>query len=342
MQRATVDPERIAALVESAADAGFTGAVRVDIGDEVVHQSAHGSADRAHDVDNTVDTLFAAASATKGFTALVAMRLVDEDRLTLDTTVRSIVGDELPLVSAAVTVRHLLAHRSGLAEYCPELDDEPATGPGAPTVTQCHIVGTDDVISILRDLPMIDEPGAVFSYNNSGYVVLAAIVERITGLSIGDAIAQFVVGPAGLARTAMLRYDELTGDAAVGYVDRSGLRTNVHAVPNRGVGDGGLFTTLDDMARFWRNVPAGAVVGPASWTLMTTPQGRTPRGTPYGLGFWLDSRTDAVALEGADHGISFRSVHHPSAQVTWTVISNWTDGAWPLVAELTRELPGET
>jgi hypothetical protein len=68
--------------------------------------------------------------------------------------------------------------------------------------------------------------------------------------------------------------------------------------------------------------------------MMTSAQGQTPRGTPYGLGFWLDPTTDAVSLEGYDSGISFRSVHRPSTGVTWTVASNWTDGAWPLADEL--------
>ena len=106
----------------------------------------------------------------------------------------------------------------------------------------------------------------------------------------------------------------------------------------RGIGDGGLYTTTEDLTRFWQALFAGEIVRPATLARMTTPQGHTPGGTPYGLGFWLAPHTDAVDLEGYDAGISFKSVHQPSRQVTWTVISNWSDGAWPLADHMARLL----
>ena len=108
--------------------------------------------------------------------------------------------------------------------------------------------------------------------------------------------------------------------------------------PLRGIGDGGVYTTTADMTRFWRALFAGEIVRPGTLDRMTSPQGHTPSGTPYGLGFWLDANTDAVELEGYDTGISFKSVHQPSHRLTWTVISNWSDGAWPLVDRVARTL----
>ena len=110
----------------------------------------------------------------------------------------------------------------------------------------------------------------------------------------------------------------------------------------RGLGDGGLYTTTEDMARFWQALFADEIVRPATLALMTTPQGHTPGGTPYGLGLWLDPHTDSVDLEGYDTGISFRSVHQPSRQLTWTIISNWSDGAWPLADRVVRLLGTST
>lgn len=71
---------------------------------------------------------------------------------------------------------------------------------------------------------------------------------------------------------------------------------------------------------------------------MTTPHGHTPGGTPYGMGFWLSPYNDSIELEGYDSGISFRSVHQPSRDVTWTVLSNWTDGAWSVTDQLAQLL----
>jgi CubicO group peptidase (beta-lactamase class C family) len=78
---------------------------------------AFGLADRAHEIANTVDTVFAIASGTKGFTALTVMSLVQDGAISLSTTARSVLGGDLPLIDDAVTVEHLLAHRSGIGDY---------------------------------------------------------------------------------------------------------------------------------------------------------------------------------------------------------------------------------
>ncbi len=329
--------ERIATVVDRAARAGFDGVVRVDVVGTVEHASAHGLADRAHSIPNTIDTRFAGASALKGCTALTIMSLVQAGTLTLDTSVRSILPDCESFVAPAVTVRHLLSHRSGLGEYCDELDTSPPTGPGSASRglrAQCSIEQPAAIIALMARTPARSAPGVEFRYNNAGYVVLALLAETVTGTPFVELVDRQVFAPAGMSRSAILSYDELDGDVAVGYLERTGLRTNVHAVPNRGVGDGGLFTTAADMVRLWSALTNGTLVDREVVSIMTTPQGQSRRGTPYGLGFWLDPTTDAVTLEGYDHGISFRSVHRPSTAVTWTVASNWTDGAWPLADEM--------
>ncbi len=328
--------ERIAAAVDRAARDGFAGVVRVDVDHSILHASAHGLADRAHAIANTVDTRYAGASALKGCTALVVMGLVQSGLLALDTSVVSIIDEATSFVDAAVTVRHLLSHRSGIGEYCVEIDagrvpDPDATEPGpAP----CSLDHPSAILTVMAGVAARSEPGTEFQYNNAGYVVLALLAERVAGTPFVELVERRVLAPAGMANSGILSYDELSGDVAIGYRERTGLRTNVHAVPNRGLGDGGLFTTAADMVLFWQALADGTIVDADLVEMMTTPHGRTPRGTRYGLGFWLDPNTDAVTLEGYDIGISFRSVHRPSTATTWTVASNWTDGAWPLADEL--------
>ncbi len=103
-----------------AAETGFSGVVRVDRGDDVEFVNAYGLAHRGFEIANTIDTRFGIASGTKGFTALTVMSLIEEGRLTLGTTARSVLGDDLPLIDDAVTVEHLLAHRSGIGDYYDE------------------------------------------------------------------------------------------------------------------------------------------------------------------------------------------------------------------------------
>ena len=109
------DLDRIAAAT------GFSGVVRVDGLEGIELVRAYGLADRAHAIPNEVDTQFGIASGTKGLTALVVMRLVENGALELSTTARSVLGADLPLVDERVTVEHLLAHRSGIGDY---LDEE--------------------------------------------------------------------------------------------------------------------------------------------------------------------------------------------------------------------------
>ena len=111
------------ALREVAEASGFSGVVRVDrVGEEPVVQ-VHGLADRAHGVGFTDDTRVGVASGAKGFTALTVMRLVEDGVLTLDTRARALLGDDLPLIDDAVTIEHLLAHRSGIGDYLDESED---------------------------------------------------------------------------------------------------------------------------------------------------------------------------------------------------------------------------
>jgi CubicO group peptidase (beta-lactamase class C family) len=104
--------------VEGAAECtGFSGVVRLDRSGENEFSTAYGFADRAHGVLNTVETLFATASGSKGLTALAVMSLVERRMLELGTTARSLLGKYLPLIANDVTIEQLLAHRSGIGDY---------------------------------------------------------------------------------------------------------------------------------------------------------------------------------------------------------------------------------
>ena len=109
----------------------------------------------------------------------------------------------------------------------------------------------------------------------------------------------------------------------------------------RGSGDGGIYTTVEDIRTLWAAFFAGRIV-PADWVReMTRPRSDAPDGSRrYGFGFWLHPATDTVILEGYDAGVSFRSLHDPQADVTATVISNWTDGAWPIATRLDERFGG--
>jgi CubicO group peptidase (beta-lactamase class C family) len=262
------------------------------------------------------------------------MALVESGTLGLDTTARSLLGDDLPSIDDAVTIEHLLAHRSGIGDYL----DEETLGDISDHVMPVpvhRLASAEDYLAVLDGHPQVAPPGDRFAYNNGGFVVLALLAERAAGVAHDQLLIDTVCRPAGMMSTSMLRSDSLPPGVATGYLDPHGLRTNALHLPVVGCGDGGVFTTLDDMTRFWEALFGGAVVSLSTVTSMTATRSRSDqRNRSYGLGFWLDHERPTVLLDGYDAGVSFRSLHDPDRGTTLTVIGNWSDAAWPMLRAL--------
>ena len=328
-----------AAVDEMAQRTGFSGVVRVDRSGDTEVCTAYGYADRAFEIPNTVDTRFGTASFAKTLTALVVLALVERGTLGLDTTARSLLGHDLPMVADDVTVEHLLAHRSGIGDYFDE-DEEVELSDYVLPVPVHELATTEQYVRVLDGHPAKFAPGERFSYCNGGYVVLALIAERAAGVPFHELVRRRVCEPAGMVDTAFLRSDELPGRAALGYLEADGARTNVFHLPVLGSGDGGIYSTVADVSAFWQSLLAGTIVSRDWVGAMLRPRSETTDGRRYGLGFWLAAEGDAAVLEGSDAGVSFRSVHDPPQELTHTVISNMSNGAWPLARLLSARLGG--
>lgn len=328
------------AVDEVARRTGFSGVVRVDRAGVTELEAAYGFADRAHGIRNQVGTQFGTASAAKTLTALAVMSLVERGTLGLGTTARSLLGDDLPLVADDVTVEHLLAHRSGIGDYF----DEEQSGDITSYVLSLPVhrfETAEDYLPALDGYPAVFSAGERFAYNNSGYVVLAILAQRASGVAYHDLVRTLVCEPAGMVDTEFLRSDELPGRAAAGYLTVDGARTNVLHLPVRGAGDGGVYSTAADLHAFWKALLAGRIVSRAAVAEMVRPRSDWPEESErYGLGFHLHATGDAVWLEGYDAGVSCDSLHQPSLGLTWTVIANWSQGAWPLVTLLNQRFSG--
>jgi CubicO group peptidase (beta-lactamase class C family) len=321
-----------------ATETGFSGVVRVDRGERIELLKAYGLAHRGFEIPNRAETQFAIASGTKGLTALAVMSLIEEGRLEPTTPARSVLGKDLPLIANEVTVEQLLAHRSGIGDYLDEEAGLPVTDYLMPVPVH-ELAGTERYLGVLEGHPQEFSPGQRFSYCNGGYVVLALIAERCAGIPFHDLVEQRVCKPAGMRDTAFLRSDELPGSAAIGYLAAEGSRTNVLHLPVRGSGDGGAYSTAGDISSLWTAVFAERIVSADRIAEMVAPRSDAPaQAMRYGLGFWVHPKRDVVALEGYDAGVSFRTVHDPGEGLTHTVMSNTTDGAWPIARYLNEQL----
>jgi CubicO group peptidase (beta-lactamase class C family) len=318
------------ALDSLASEKAFSGVVRIDRAGQVELAKAYGLAHRALEIPNEVDTQFATASATKSLTALAVVSLIEAGLLELSTSARTVLGSDLQLIDDDVTIEHLLSHRSGIGDYLDENEDMDLNDYLMPVPVH-ELATTEDYVAVLDGHPQKFAPGSQFAYCNGGYVVLALIAERVSGVPFQELVRQRVCEPAGMRDTEFFRSDDMPGRCALGYLEIDGVwRTNVFHLPVRGSGDGGIYTTTGDVSSFWKALFAGRIVS-SDWVReMVSPRSVASDGRRYGLGFWLHTTTDAVQLEGCDAGVSFRSVRDPASELTYTVISNTADGAWPI------------
>lgn len=319
-------PDDLRDALREAENEPSAGVVRIDEGGRTLLNHAWGLADRRHGIAMTPEHRVAVASGAKGFTALAVMSLVADGTLTLATTARSLLGEDLPLVPDDVTIEHLLAHRSGIGDY---LDDDADTAEYLLPGAMSGYVDPEDYLAVLDGHEPTFPPGTDFSYCNGGYVVLAILAQRACGTPFHDLVRTRVVEPAGLTATAYLRSDDLPGDAAVGYVEVDGAwRTNVHHLPVIGGGDGGIWTTAADLVTFWDALLAGRIVPRALVDDMLRERTlESDDELAYGLGFWLPE-PGVVQLVGQDAGASFSSRHTIATARTASVLATTADAAW--------------
>jgi CubicO group peptidase (beta-lactamase class C family) len=328
------DLEKLVAT--TAAAHGFSGAVQVTLDRAMALAEAFGEADRSAGIRNTVDTRFGIASGTKFPTALAAGALIDDGVLTLDDPLVDVVSVPLPGVSAGVTIGHLLTHTSGVYDYLDEdvIDDADNF---ELSIAPYKLLGPRDYLPMLVAGPAKFEPGARFSYSNGGCVLLGLALEEVAGCSFHTLIEERVLRRCGMTDSGFFRFDRLPPRVANGYVetDNGGWRTNIYSLPIIGGPDGGMFATVGDIDRLWRGFFAGAVLSPELTSLFLKKAAtRVEKAhTFYGHGVWIHDDGAGPPLHyivGSDAGVSFRSSAHSDGTFA-TVVSNTSEGAWPMI-----------
>jgi len=325
--------------IDEAIGQGFSGAVRVTLDGKVVYQRAAGMADRANRLPNTLTTRFGIASGTKLLTALTIGGLIEDSPLTLDTPLRDCIGEPLPFDPGAVTIAHLLTHTSGLPDYFDEelFDDYDDVHFSIPWYA---LRGPRDYLPLFPD-SVTSAPGEKFAYNNGGFILLGIVIEALTGGTFTEAVSDTVLHPAGMDRSGFFAMNRLPEETALGYIkDDQGWRTNVFNLPIIGASDGGLFSTLDDIDALWAALWGGKILSPAMVEAFAAPAARSSEERSYGHGLWIDEPPGGRVhlITGADAGVSFQSLVQRDRGLRLTVMSNSSQGAWPIVRALKEML----
>jgi len=263
----------------------FSGVVLIGANGEPIFRQAYGLADREHGVPNTVDTRFGTASMGKMFTAVAALQLVQAGKLKLSEPIRNYLPDYPNKdVASKVTIHQLLTHTGGTGDmFGPELDKH-----------RLELRTHDDYIHLFGSRPLTFEPGSRWEYSNYGFVILGAIIERVSGENYYDYLRNHIFDPAGMRSIRFPSEGEPEPGRSVEYTKQGGntwhaARSNAVGTagsgPIRGMAAGGASTAIDDLLRFANALQEHKLLDAHYTELLTTGQVSTPNGGHYAYGF---------------------------------------------------------
>jgi CubicO group peptidase (beta-lactamase class C family) len=296
----------------------------------VLAEVALGDADRANGRPNTMTTRFAIASVGKLFTAVALVRLVERGAVTLDARAHDLLpAERRPSgLHPAVTLEHLLTHRSGLTDY---IDD--AGGEDFATLfverSPARFRTPSDLLPLFEDRPPRALPGAEVRYNDGGFVLLGLVLEELAGRSYYDVIADEVFAPAGMTASGFPSLDDVEPGLATGYLrpgsEGEPWRTNIYSVTARGQPDGGAYATAGDLVAFLDAFLAGRLVGERWRDEMLRPHAWDAEdGAHVGLAWWIggEGRRAWVRHSGGDPGVGADLCWYREAGVRTAVLTN--------------------
>lgn len=293
-----------------AGDATPGAAVRVIRDGEVILTRTYGMANIESGQPVTAATNFRLASISKQFTAMSILMLIEQNRLTLDTVLLQIFQD-FPAYGDDITIETLLQHRSGLLDYEP-LVPEDAT-------EQVHDA---DVLEILKQQDAgYFPPGSDYRYSNSGYAVLAMIVEEMSNRSFAGFLQARIFTPVGMKNT--VAYEEgisTVSDRAMGYtVTDDGVEFTDQSLYSAVLGDGGIYSSLDDLYLWDQALYRDDLISAESKQQMLTPALEN-----YGFGWRIDNYDGHLRYHHSGSTSGFRNYlqRFPDQELTVIVLTN--------------------
>ena len=295
----------------------FSGVILIGQKNSIIYEQAYGLANIADSVPITDTTAFQLASVSKQFTAVAILQLYERGKLQLNDC----VADYLPgFPYPDITIHQLLVHRSGLPNYHYLCDRKPMLND--PYFSNQQIVA--DLIE--ANAGRYFRPGRQFQYSNTGYAVLAAVVEAVSGLKFENYLENNIFKPLGMTHTFTYRAMACVNypPRAIGYVSRRTPADDNYL--DHFLGDKGIYSTATDLFRWDQGLYSGKIINPDTLQLAFQPMGRRIRfGTNYGYGWRLTTYADSLPIQfhsGWWHGFKTMLVRVPHDTTTIVVLRN--------------------
>jgi D-alanyl-D-alanine carboxypeptidase len=246
-------------------------------GSKVLFQNAYGLADRERKIANTLDTKFRIGSMNKMFTATSILQLVQAGKIKLTDPLGKYVTDYPNKdVATKVTIHQLLTHTGGTGDiFGPDFDAH-----------RLELRTLDDYVKQYGARGLKFEPGSRWEYSNYGMVLLGVVVERVTGQSYYDYVAEHVYRPAGMTHSGSEPEDKTVADRSVGYMKRNGAWTpNTTTLPYRGTSAGGGYSTVGDLLKFAEALMSHKLLNAEYTNMLITGKADAGNGQMYAYGF---------------------------------------------------------
>jgi CubicO group peptidase (beta-lactamase class C family) len=328
-----------AAWLRQQATAGqFSGAVLVAKDGRPVMTRPDGFANLQRRIPNTLDTSFDIGSVGKTLTAVAIAQLAEQGRLSFNDPISKYLAG-LPARLRDITIAQLLTHTSGLGDVFARW--HPTTSP----------LDVSQLMKRIINEPPQFTPGSRFSYSNSGFVVLGAIIQAVSEQTYYDYVRDHVLAPAGMTHTGWYTLDQVP-NMAHGYIPlqrpQADRFQDSHGAGGWGNPSGGAYSTVDDLLRFAQALLAHKLLSSAMTNTVLTGKVNTGRPGPaqvskYGYGFEDEevNRVRIIGHGGGAPGIEAQLRIYPTLGYTVVILANLDSAATPIYNQINQILAGD-
>jgi CubicO group peptidase (beta-lactamase class C family) len=299
---------------------GWSGTILVAQKGNVLISKGYGLADRENDVPNTSQTKHAIGSMTKAFTAMAIMMLQERGQLTVQDPICKYILN-CPTAWKPITLHHLLTHTSGIQSYTE------SNIPVQNNITTCQEFTLEEALAILTALPQDFTPGTQYLYGNSGYYLLGAVIEKVSGESYENFIQKNILQPLGMTETGYDRLSTIVKNRASGYSFDQTQGQYVNA-PGEDVSQeyaaGGLYSTVGDLYKWDQALYTDRLVSKETMATIFTSMVSIPDLGGYGYGWVISQQSGHSVIwhDGFVYGFASQINRYPDDQVTIIVLSN--------------------
>jgi CubicO group peptidase (beta-lactamase class C family) len=288
---------------------------------KLIKAAGYGLANVELDVPVTPETIFQTGSVGKQFTSMAVMMLVEEGKIDLDQKIVKYIP-ESPAAWKEVSVRQLLTHTSGIADYGGEED---TMNKGVINFRKDYT--EEQLVQAFAKMPMDFAPGEKWKYSNTGYVLLGIIIHRVTGEFYGDFLQERIFKPLGMSSTRIISEADIVPHRSSGYRLVKGVLKNQEWVSPtlNTTADGALYTNVLDLAKWDAALDKRLLLNPSSYDLMWSPAKLNDgKKATYGFGWALGELAGkrAVSHDGAWQGFTMTINRFLDDRFTVIVMTN--------------------